>query len=523
MPRNRRISGHVRLAVACAATLGVLGPLAWLWQDSLLPDAYSVMDMGYADYGGAPPAAAGHEAHAGGASGQEAHAGGAAGHGAHARPPGSGRDVTRLTPRADLPADVDVTMVARKQRFMLPSGRAFEGYTLNGRSPGPVVKATKGQLVQVRLINESVPGGITLHWHGVDVPNAADGVAGVTQDAVGIGQEFTYRFVADQAGTFWYHSHQLSHEQVRGGLLGALVVEPAPDRAARPGKVIDVVALAHLYNGVRTVNGREGDVPVEAPPGARVRVRVINTEYGVMPAWVSGAPYRLAAVDGTEVNGPALVQDKAMVVAAGGRADIDVTMPGDGSPVRVHLGGPTGVVLGSTRHDLPPVPRPAATLDLLTYGTPAPLGFDPAKPDRRFEYDIGRRPGFLDGVPGLWWTVNGHLYPEVPMFHVAEGDVVRMRIANNSGEPHPMHLHGHHAVVLSRDGVPAGGSPWWVDSLEVAVGETYEIAFVADNPGIWMDHCHNLPHASEGLTAHLMYEGVTTPFTVGGPAANEPE
>ncbi|MEV4110690.1 multicopper oxidase family protein [Nonomuraea sp. NPDC049695] len=500
--------GRVRRIVAGVATVAVLGPLVWLWQDSLLPEAYSVMDMGYADHGGGPHGSSGHETHA---------AGGASAHGGHG--PGAGRDVTQLIADAGRPADVSVTMVARKQPFRLPSGRAFDGFTLNGQSPGPVIKAAKGQLVQVRLINESVPGGITLHWHGVDVPNAEDGVAGVTQDAVGIGKEFTYRFVAARAGTFWYHSHQMSHEQVRGGLLGALVVEPGPGK----GEVTDAVALVHLYNGVRTVNGLEGDVHVEAEPGARARVRVVNTEYGVMPAWVAGAPYRLVAVDGTEVNGPAPVTGKALGVAAGGRADIEVTMPANGSPVRIHLGGPTGVVLGSASYDAAPVPRPAATLDLLTYGTPARLGFDPGRPDRRFEYDMGRRPAFLDGVPGLWWTINGHLYPDVPMFHVAEGDVVRMRIANNSGEPHPMHLHGHHAVVLSRDGVPATGSPWWVDSLEVAAGESYEIAFVADNPGVWMDHCHNLPHASQGLVTHLMYEGVTTRFTVGGSADNEPE
>ncbi|GAA2413251.1 multicopper oxidase family protein [Nonomuraea africana] len=510
MRRSRPSDGRIRLAVAYAATAAVLGPLIWLWQDSLLPEAYSVMDMGYADYGGGP-------------SGSMEHSGGgASAHGGHARQEGAGRDVTQLIADPDRPADIAVTVVARKQRFRLASGRAFEGYTLNGQSPGPVIKATQGQLVQVRLVNESVPGGITLHWHGLDVPGAADGVAGVTQDAVAIGKEFTYRFIADQAGTFWYHSHQMSHEQVRGGLLGALVVTP-PGKSADASQTIDVEALVHLYNGVRTINGREGDVPVRVPPGARARVRVINTEYGVMPVWVSGAPYRLAAIDGTEINEPTPVQDKAVAVAAGGRADIEVTMPEDGSPVRIHLGGPSAVVLGSTSHVPPPIPRPAATLDPLTYGTRAPLAFDPGTPDRRFEYDMGRRPGFLDGVPGLWWTINGHMYPDVPMFHVAQGDVVRMRISNNSGEAHPMHLHGHHAVVLSRDGVPATGSPWWVDSLEVGVGETYEIAFVADNPGIWMDHCHNLPHASEGLTAHLMYEGVTTPFTVGGPAENEPE
>ena len=100
------------------------------------------------------------------------------------------------------------------------------GFTVNGTSPGPEIRARQGQLIEVHLRNESVAAGVTLHWHGVDVPNAMDGVAGVTQDAVPVGGEFTYRFVADQAGSFWYHSHQVSNPQVAGGLLGSLVVTP---------------------------------------------------------------------------------------------------------------------------------------------------------------------------------------------------------------------------------------------------------------------------------------------------------
>jgi FtsP/CotA-like multicopper oxidase with cupredoxin domain len=160
-------------------------------------------------------------------------------------------------------------------------------------------------------------------------------------------------------------------------------------------------------------------------------------------------------------------------------------------------------------------------VDLLHYGTPAPLGFDPATAARSFSYAIGRRPGFVDGRPGLWWTVNGHLFPDMPMFTVAQGDVVRMHITNTSGEVHPMHLHGHRMVVLARDGVAASGSPWWVDSLGVGDGESYDVAFVADNPGIWSDHCHNLIHARDGLIVHLMYAGVTPSYRIGG--ANAPE
>ena len=69
----------------------------------------------------------------------------------------------------------------------------------------------------------------------------------------------------------------------------------------------------------------------------------------------------------------------------------------------------------------------------------------------------------------------------------------------------------------------ATGSPWWVDSLNVLADQTYDIAFVADNPGIWMDHCHNLKHAAQGMIAHLMYDGVDTPYRIAGPADNQPE
>ncbi|MGH8868089.1 MAG: multicopper oxidase family protein [Actinomycetes bacterium] len=501
MGLRRPISGRLRLAIAVTATALILGPLAWMWQASRVPGTYSVTDMGYVDLGGG--SAAGHALHAGN------HASGA-----------GGTSVTSLTEEPGRPADVSVTLRAREQDIRLPSGRVVDGYTLNGQSPGPLIRATEGERVQVRLVNESVPDGITLHWHGVDVPNAEDGVAGVTQDAVEVGEAFTYRFVVRQTGTFWYHSHQVSHEQVRRGLLGPLLLEPREPEATD----VDVTALAHLYDGVRTVNGRDNVQRVEAQPGEVVRVRVVNTDNGPMSTWVGGVPFRVTAVDGADLNRPGEVEDTAVLVTAGGRADLQLTMPEDGSAVRVHLGGGSpAVVLGSSSYDAPPTPQPRTTLDMLTYGERAPLAFDPARADRHFEYDIGRRPGFLDGRPGLWWTVNGHLWPDVPMYMVSEGDVVRMRIENHSGDVHPMHLHGHHAVVLIRDGKPSTGSPWWVDSLNVSDGESYEIAFVADNPGIWMDHCHNLPHVSEGLVAHLMYAGVTTPFVVGGNADNDPE
>ncbi len=164
--------------------------------------------------------------------------------------------VTSLTADPDRPADVRVELVARQETIDVPGGRAVEGYTVNGESPGPEIRARQGDLVEVEFVNESVAAGATLHWHGIDVPNAADGVAGITQDAVPVGGRHVYRFEATDAGTYWYHSHQVSHEQVERGLLGAIVIEPA-EPPAIPADV-DVTALLHVYGGQHTLNGRVG-------------------------------------------------------------------------------------------------------------------------------------------------------------------------------------------------------------------------------------------------------------------------
>ena len=498
-----------RLALAAAGVAVVVLAGAG-WATTRLGE-YSVMSMGHVvdGRGGHPGIAA--SSHHGGAKTPAAAAPDAT------RGSVAAVDVTSLVVDPSRPADVRVELVARRGLVRVPGGRAVEGYTLNGSSPGPTIRARQGELVEVALVNESVADGATLHWHGVDVPNAADGVAGVTQDAVPVGGRHVYRFVAQDAGTYWYHSHQMSHEQVERGLLGAVVVEPRVPPAEASG--VDVLALLHVYAGQHTLNGAVADAAVAAGVGSRARVRVVNTDQGTAAVWAS-APFRVAATDGHEVTGPTDVVGRKVLVPAGGRLDVTLVVPDAGA--RVHVGGARSVVLGAERA-LPAAPQPRATLDLLGYGTASALGFDPERADRVFDYVIDRRIGLVDGRPGTFWTINGHLFPDVPMFHVATGDVVRFRVANDSGEVHPMHLHGHHVVVLERDGTAARGSPWVVDSLDVHPGEHYDVAFVADNPGVWSDHCHTLAHALDGLIAHVVYEGVTTPFTIGGNLGNHPE
>lgn len=148
-------------------------------------------------------------------------------------------------------------------------------------------------------------------------------------------------------------------------------------------------------------------------------------------------------------------------------------------------------------------------------------------PQRNFTCRIGSRSGYLNGRAGTWFTINGKIIPKVPIYMVRDGDVVRFTIVNRTPFlVYPMHLHGHHALVVSRNGQPATGDAWWVDSLEVLPGETYEIVLRADNPGVWMFHCHNLPHARGGLVTHMMYEGVRSRYLIGrvtNRLTNQPE
>jgi FtsP/CotA-like multicopper oxidase with cupredoxin domain len=478
----------ILLAFVALAGLGWVGKS---WYDSRLPGSYSAMEFGRVDYGGGLVQN-------------------------HALHPHTSVDKLK-GPQQGRP-DFRITLVARKAEVALASGSKIEAWTFNGQIPGPEIRVRQGDLVEATLVNEDIDAGVTVHWHGVDVPNAEDGVAGVTQNAVMPGERYVYRFRAEQLGTFWYHSHQVSSTQVRRGLYGAFVIEPR----SKPRRVLDLAVVAHDFSG-HTALGTNDQVRRRAvAPGTRVRLRLVNTNSAGERFILSGTPFRVVAIDGTEVNGPTPIEGRSLMVGGGARYDIEFVQPEYSVRLGVD-GGPTALMLGRD-----PQIRSGPTLgedfDPIGYGRPrATLLGTTDRFDRTFVLDIGKRIGFMQGRPGYHWSINGKLFPKTPMYMVRRGDLVKMRIANNTDVVHPMHLHGHHVLVLSRDGKPSTGSPWWVDTLNVQGDEEYEVAFRADNPGIWMDHCHNLPHARDGMTMHVAYEGVTTPFRLGDDPGNHPE
>src|SRR5680860_1546624 len=94
----------------------------------------------------------------------------------------------------------------------------------NGSVPGPEIRVRQGGRLRISVTNE-LAEETTVHWHGMRVPNAMDGVPHLTQKPIDPGATFTYEFDALDAGTFWYHPHQRGFEQVGRGLYGPLIVE----------------------------------------------------------------------------------------------------------------------------------------------------------------------------------------------------------------------------------------------------------------------------------------------------------
>jgi FtsP/CotA-like multicopper oxidase with cupredoxin domain len=424
-------------------------------------------------------------------------------------------------------------------------------WTFNGTVPGPELRVTQGDRVHVTLINR-LPVSTTIHWHGVRVPNAEDGVAGVTQNAVLPGFAYAYEFVVGDAGTFWYHSHQDTANQLTRGLFGALVVAPRQDPVADrdytlmfhefPGRAIISPGLLGLvgyvqqaFSGqVAAVNGVTGDLHLEARSGERVRLRLIGAlegeQYG--PLMMIGQPlelvatgtcYQIVALDGNDLNAPQCIGPERLRVGIGQRYDLSFVMPATGSVRIVDTRGHERVTVGSGPAPAIPDVSRLPLFDPLHYGQPAADSILEHGFDVTYQVVLGEEGGIRNLQPELIHTINGKAAPMGTVYLVRTGQVVRLHIVNQTDEFHVMHLHGHVLSVLARDGQVIGGSPVHLDSLLVGPHETWDVAFLADNPGLWMFHCHVLLHAAMGMSAMISYQGITTPFDIGQPFGNEPE
>lgn len=233
-------------------------------------------------------------------------------------------------------------LTAGLTRWHVTAGQTVDAYTFNGMVPGPRLRVTEGDQVRVEVTNR-LGEPTSVHWHGLVLPNAMDGAAGVTQDPIQPGRTYTYAFNASRAGTYFYHSHAAADRQQSLGLYGALIVDPRPGDTARDyGEDHDVVVQlqewlhadgftfpAMVMDGALpnwfTLNGRSypATETIRVKLGERVRVRFVGTHNNfVHPMHIHGGPFQIVETDGEPVPPDARLLKDTVNVGPGERYDV---------------------------------------------------------------------------------------------------------------------------------------------------------------------------------------------------------
>ena len=416
-------------------------------------------------------------------------------------------------------------------------------WAYNKTSPGPIIRVRQNDTVNVDLINK-LEQETTIHWHGLRIPNAMDGVPYLNQNPIKPADSFTYSFECKDAGTYWYHPHVNSDEQVGRGLSGAFIVEeqspPQVDRDVvwmlddwridQEGQLVpfggnfhDMAHGGRLGN-IATING-SGDEFLDAHANERIRLRLIN----IANARIFGlefkghSPWRIA-VDGHPVS-PAKV-DGQTIIPPGGRVDLILDMTGTAGKefdILENYYSRSSLTLSKIRYSSD---KPVRNKLL---AAPSPLARNPvAKPDLANAeiYPLVFAGGAMGNLRearykgetldlrtlagmGMVWAVNGEVIPAMtaedigkPILDLKQGQTYQLRLTNDTAFDHPIHLHGHAFHLLSRNGQKLP-TPEIMDTVLIHPEQFVDVAFVADNPGNWAFHCHVLEHAAAGMMGYV--------------------
>lgn len=177
-------------------------------------------------------------------------------------------------------------------------GKTVTAWTYNEQVPGPEIRATEGETVRIIVTNE-LPESTVVHWHGLMLPNAMDGMAFLTQPPIKPGESFTYEFEARNPGSHMYHSHHNAAFQVSMGLLGAFIIDPA-DPSTRPAYDREYTIILNDGPHGFTINGKSfpATQPVMAKQGEKVLIRYMNEGMMIHPMHLHGMPQLVVAKDG---------------------------------------------------------------------------------------------------------------------------------------------------------------------------------------------------------------------------------
>lgn len=437
--------------------------------------------------------------------------------------------------------ETPVSLTAAEHPLVLADRNTPTPCWLYGNSPFPVLRAKAAEPVNISLAN-GLKEHTSIHWHGVRVPNAMDGVPYVTQMPVQPGESFDYRFVPPDPGTFFFHPHCNTAEQLGRGLAGILVVEDPEDPAfddeivlvlkdwrigdngaLLPFLTLDGASHAGTFGTLRTANG-QNNPRIVVPANADIRLRLVNADSSrVAEIGIDGAKAAIIAIDGNAVEPLAL---ESWRLGPAMRLDLSLRTPEEGGKIRLFdyfaanpvqlasfaaQGGPRrSGIFAPTPLKPARLPEPdlakAREHQLRLSETAVASEYPALEP---IVLPDGSRIDLLDSlcvntrtlwaVDGKSWPQSGHERLPPPLMKFEPGESAVIELVNATRYVHPMHLHGHTFKVLSstRPKRPVH----WADTVLVMPNERVKIAFVADNPGNWMIHCHIIEHQDTGMMA----------------------
>ena len=414
---------------------------------------------------------------------------------------------------------VEYSFEASEFQWEIAPGKTIDAWGFNNQVPGPILRARKGDTLVVKLKN-NLTEPTMIHWHGIRLPAYMDGT-GEVQRPVPPGEEFEYRFLLPDAGTFWYHSHHNETVQMERGMYGAIIVEDDNDPAIDEERifVIDDMKLSANFKFttpswalprlVERHDGRQGntllvngkvDSVIDMHAGQVERWRFINSSSArYFQLHLGGKEFKIIGTDGGLIEKPVIVTEA--LITPGERLDI--------------IAGPFSE--GET------FPIQSLAYDRVTFLRPkiqafATVRIIDAKPSQAFvpeklrviedlapqNVEVNRKIKLSVGPSiknGLNFLINNDIH--VNDTPVKVGELQVWEISNVSLMDHPFHLHGFFFQVLEINGkAPAYKS--WKDTVNLTPRTKIKIAWMPDNrPGTWMYHCHILEHHAAGMMANF--------------------
>ncbi|MFD9419218.1 multicopper oxidase domain-containing protein [Streptomyces goshikiensis] len=459
----------------------------------------------------------------------------------------------------------EVKVTATATPLDLGGGVSVRSWAYGDKLPGKEVRATAGGTLALTLAN-NLPEATSLHWHGLALRNDMDGVPGLTQRDIAPGGSFSYKFAVPTPGTYWFHPH--TGVQQDRGLYAPLIIEDPKEPLSYDkewvvvlddwldgvdGSTPDAVLTAlrkgmaanHAAHGPqagttakagttgatgsagpdRLLVGSESDilgkeagdvayphylingrVPADpsvftAKPGDRIRLRIVNaggdTAFRVA---LGGHQLTVTHTDGFPVQ-PATTD--CLLLGMGERYDVLVTA-GDGVfPLTALAEGKGQAALAVLRTGAGTAPT-ASTRPTELESRPLPadelkaaesVALDGREPDRTLQMRL------TGNMQRYNWAFDNTPYTPEQRRPVKAGERVRIEFANSTPMWHPLHLHGH-TFALGTGG--QGGAR--KDTTIILPGQRLTVEFNADNPGLWMAHCHNVYHSESGMMTVLGYQ-----------------